>query len=170
MSQLVAFYRGEANDSEGRSLADYWSFSDSRMESRHDFIQWMFPLEEPSQFNPDAPILTRADREAFQDDPALRDNLLKSFDRFLGFLGLIREEDRVVPASDFEAKRWRLNEPNHNWLRITRVLASLRLLGLSNHSRSFHQGLESLIVDGKARITADTRAYWKNAAYPDQAR
>jgi len=170
MSQLVAFYRGEANDSEGRSLADFWTFSDGQMESRHDFIQWMFPLEEPSQFNPDAPILTRADREAFQDDPALRANLLKSFDRFLGFLGLAREEDRVVPTSDFEEKRWRLNEPNHNWLRITRVLASLRLLGLANESKGFHQGLESLIAQGKARITADTRAYWKNATSPDQAR
>lgn len=170
MSQLVAFYQGTANDSEGRSLADYWSFSDGQMESRHDFIQWMFPLEEPSQFNPDAPILTRADREAFQGDPALRANLLKSFDRFLGFLGLTREGDRVVPAPDFEAKRWRLNEPNHNWLRITRVLASLRLLGLTNESRSFHQGLEGLIADGRARITADTRAYWKNATSPDQPR
>jgi hypothetical protein len=170
MSQLVEFYRGAANDSEGRSLTDYWSFSDPQMESRHDFIQWMFPLEEPSQFNPDAPILTRADREAFRDDPALRDNLTKSVDRFLGFLGLTRDEGRVVPASDFDTKRWRLTEPNHNWLRITRVLASLRLLGLPDQSRSFHQGLEGLIADGKARITADTRAYWKSATFPDQRR
>lgn len=170
MSRLIAFYRGEADDSEGRSLADYWSFSDGQMESRHDFIQWMFPLEEPSQFNPDAPTLTRADREAFQGDPALRDNLTKSFDRFLGFLGLAREGDRVVTAPDFDDKRWRLNEPNHNWLRITRVLASLRLLGLPDQSRSFHRGLEELIAHGKARITADTRAYWKDATSPDQPR
>ncbi len=170
MSQLVEFYRGTATDSEGRSLRDFWAFSDGQMESRHDFIQWMFPLEAPSRFNPDAPILTRADREAFEDDPALRDNLLKSFDRFLGFLGMTREEDRVVPASDFESKRWRLNEPNHNWLRITRVLASLRLLGLADQSKQFHQGLEGLITDGKARISADTLAYWKNATFPDQTR
>ena len=170
MSQLVEFYRGAANDSEGRSLADFWAFTDGQMESRHDFIQWMFPLEEPSQFNPDAPILTPADREAFQGDPALRDNLLKSFDRFLSFLGLSLEEDRVVPASDFDAKRRRLNEPNHNWLRISRVLASLRLLGLGDESQRFHQGLENLIGDGKARITAETRAYWKNATFPDHPR
>lgn len=168
MSQLVEFYRGEAKDSEGRSLADFWSFSDDQMESRHDFIQWMFPLEEPSQFNLDAPILTRADRKAFRDEPVLRDNLLKSLDRFLTFLGLAREADRVVPASDFEKKQWQLTEPNHNWLRITRVLASLRLLGLSSQSEAFHQGLESLIEQGEARISADTRAYWRNATFPDQ--
>ncbi|APW64000.1 opioid growth factor receptor-related protein [Paludisphaera borealis] len=168
MSQLVQFHRGKANDSESRSLADFWSFSDSQMESRHDFIQWMFPLEEPSSFNPNAPILTRADLEAFRDDPALRDNLLRSFDRFLAFLGLAREGDRVVPAADFEKKQWRLTEPNHNWLRITRVLTSLRLLGLGNQSEAFYQGLERLVEQGKARISADTRAYWKNATFPDQ--
>jgi hypothetical protein len=166
MSRIVEFYRGGANDVEGRALAGYWAFSDVQMESLHDFIQWMFPLEEPSGFNPNAPILTRADREAFRADPALRANVLKSFDRFLAFLGLTRGPDGIVPAEDFEPKRWRFTEPNHNWLRITRVLASLRLLGLGDQSEAFHRGLERLIEEGKARISAETRAYWKNAAFP----
>jgi Opioid growth factor receptor (OGFr) conserved region len=170
MSQLVEFYRGTANDSEGRSLSDLWSLSDSRMESRHDFIQWMFPLEEPSQFNLNAPILTLADIKAFHDDPALRDNLLRSFDRFLAFLGLRREGDQVVPASDFQAKRDVFTVPNHNWLRITRVLTSLRLLGLANYSEAFYQALGDLIERRQAQVTAVTRAYWKNATFPDRPR
>lgn len=170
MSQLVQFHRGKSKDSQGRSLADYWAFSDVQMESRHDFIQWMFPLEEASRFNPGAPTLTQNDREAFEDDPVLRDHLLRSFDRFLTFLGLTRDGDRVVPASDFEAKKWRFTEPNHNWLRISRVLASLRLLGLPAQAEAFHQGLESLIEQGKARISADTREYWNKAAFSDRLR
>ena len=69
MSDLIAFYRGLAPDSEGRTLADLWAFSDREMEDIHDFIQWMFPLREPSRFNPDAPLLTAADIAAFQADP-----------------------------------------------------------------------------------------------------
>jgi hypothetical protein len=170
MSKLIEFHRGKANDPQGRSLLDYWSFSDVQMESRHDFIQWMFPLEEPSRYNPTAPVLTFADRKAFEDDPTLRDHLLRSFDRFLAFLGLERNGDRVVPAPDFEAKRWRFAEPNHNWLRITRVLNSLRLLGLPAQAEAFHQGLEDLIEQGKARISEDTREYWNHATFPDRPR
>jgi hypothetical protein len=55
MSRLTDFYRGAGSDSEGRSLADLWNLSDDEMEDIHDFIQWMFPLREPSRFNPDAP-------------------------------------------------------------------------------------------------------------------
>ena len=58
---LIEFYRGIAPDSEGRTLADLWAFSDDEMEEVHDFIQWMFPLREPSRFNPDAPLLTDED-------------------------------------------------------------------------------------------------------------
>lgn len=166
MSQLVEFYRGTGEDSEGRKLADVWAFSDDEMEFHHDFIQWMFPLEEPSRFNFRAPTLSNEDVRAFRDEPGLRSNLERSFDRFLAFLGLAREGDRVVPAADFEAKREVFLAPDHNWLRITRVLTSLRLLGLEDLSRALHDGLLDLMKDGRARITAETRRYWRDAAPP----
>ena len=75
MSRLIEFYRGAAPDSEGRMLADLWAYSDDKMEDVHDFIQWMFPLREASRFNPDAPLVTDADVEAFRADPAIRESL-----------------------------------------------------------------------------------------------
>lgn len=164
MSQLVEFYRGTGEDSEGRKLADVWAFSDDEMEFHHDFIQWMFPLEEPSRFNFRAPTLSDEDIRAFRDEPGLRANLERSFDRFLSFLGLAREGDRIVPAADFEAKRQVFLAPDHNWLRITRVLTSLRLLGREDLSRALYDGLLDLMKDGRARITAETRRYWRDAA------
>ena len=140
MSQLVEFYRGTGEDSEGRKLADLWAF------------------------NFRAPTLSDEDIRAFRDEPGLRANLERSFDRFLAFLGLAREGDRVVPAADFEAKREVFLAPDHNWLRITRVLTSLRLLGLEDLSRSLYDGLLDLMKDGRARITAETRRYWRDAA------
>ncbi|MDG3005731.1 opioid growth factor receptor-related protein [Paludisphaera mucosa] len=169
MSQLVEFYRGTGRDAEGRTLADVWAFSDDEMEFHHDFIQWLFPLEVPSQFNFRAPVLSEEDVAAFHEEPALRENLLRSFDRFLAFLGLKREDGRVVPAADFEAKRQVFLAPDHNWLRITRVLTSLRRLGLAEPSQAFYAGLLELMECGRARITADTRRYWKDATFPEEA-
>lgn len=166
MSRLVEFYRGTGEDSEGRKLADVWAFSDDEMEFHHDFIQWMFPLEEPSRFNFRAPTLSDEDIRAFRDEPALRANLERSLDRFLAFLGLAREGNRVIPAADFEAKREVFLAPDHNWLRITRVLTSLRLLGLEDLSSALYDGLLDLMKDGRARITSETRRYWRDAAPP----
>ena len=160
MSDLIAFYRGFAPDSEGRWLAEIRAFSDREMELVHDFIQWLFPLREPSQFNPDAPLLTDADVAAFRSDPALREALGRSFARFLAFLGLAIEGDRVVEAPNHadRADVWR--SPNHNWLRITRVLASTRMLGLVAESRAFFDFLEGLHESGTSAIDARTFAYW----------
>ncbi len=160
MSDLIAFYRGLAPDSEGRTLADLWAFSDDEMEDVHDFIQWMFPLREPSRFNPDAPLLTDEDVAAFHDEPALREALRRSLARFLAFLGLSIEGDRVVPAADYSAKSdiWRI--PDHNWLRITRVLTCTRMLGLEAESRAFFAFLEDLHRPGRSGIDDRTFAFW----------
>jgi hypothetical protein len=56
---IIAFYSGEAPDDRGRFLREIQQWPDQRLESVHDFIQWMFPLTEPSPVNPDAPVLDR---------------------------------------------------------------------------------------------------------------
>ena len=102
MSRLLDFYRGQATDSEGRWLRDIWTWDDDELESVHDFIQWLFPLPEPSRFNPDAPLLTEADITAFRGDEQLRANLRRSFERVLTFLGLAMSEDgKVVEGPNF---------------------------------------------------------------------
>ena len=58
---LLRFYRLEGADARGRTLAEIWSWDAARLEGVHDYIQWLFPLPEPSAFNPQAPILTEAD-------------------------------------------------------------------------------------------------------------
>ena len=72
---IVAFHRGEQRDSEGRTIAEVWSWDDDELEYVHDYIQWLFPLRAPSRFNPDAPVLDDEQIAAFQSDPALRAEL-----------------------------------------------------------------------------------------------
>ena len=62
------------------------SWDDGRLEAVHDYIQWLFPLDEPSRFNPSAPLLTAHDRAAFRD-PELAANLRRALDRMLAFYG-----------------------------------------------------------------------------------
>ncbi len=163
MSRLADFYRGTSTDTEGRTLADLWAFSDGEMEDVHDFIQWMFPLREPSRFNPDAPLVTEADIAGFRADPAIREALRRSLGRFLAFLGLRSEGGKVVAGEDFERKSGVWRHPNHNWLRITRVLASTRMLGLEEESRAFFAFLESLRDGGRSGIDPTTFRYWRDA-------
>jgi hypothetical protein len=164
MSRLTDFYRGTGTDTEGRTLAEIWAFSDAERESVHDFIQWLLPLRAPSQFNPDAPLLTEADISEFRADPLLRANLLRSLEVFLAFLGLRLEGERVVPAPDFEAKREVFAYENHNWLRITRVLTSTRILGLEAPARAFFEFLRAYRDSGLSGITERTFRFWTAAA------
>ncbi len=164
MSRLTEFYRGSAADAEGRTLADLQALDDRAMESVHDFIQWMFPLREPSRYNPDAPLVTDADVDEFRADPALREALARSLRRFLAFLGLGFEGDVVVEAADFDRRRGVFLRPNHNWLRITRVLASTRMLGLARESEAFFAFLRDRRDSGAIQVAPDTFGYWREAA------
>ena len=43
------FLTHKGKDFKGRNLKDIWSFSDIEIETNHDFIQIVFPLNKPSQ-------------------------------------------------------------------------------------------------------------------------
>jgi hypothetical protein len=165
MSRLVEFYRGQAPDSEGRKLETVWEWDDDSLEEVHDFIQWLFPLPEPSNFNPDAPLLSEQDIREFRGDPALQARLRRSFERLMRFLGLaVTKEGKVVEGGNFAARApevW--GSPNHNWLRITRILRSLTLLGLEAEARAFFDRLDAMYRGKKFPIPADTFGYWSRA-------
>lgn len=54
----MAFYLGKEADSQGRTIEEIWEWDHEDLEDTHDYIQWLFPLQERSAFNPDAPVLT----------------------------------------------------------------------------------------------------------------
>ena len=69
----------------------------------------------------------------------------------------------MVEGPDFAAKGGVWKYPNHNWLRITRVLTCTRMLGLEDESRAFFAFLEGLHRRGTSCIDAGTFAYWAAA-------
>jgi hypothetical protein len=172
MSRLVEFYRGEARDTEGRKLEEIWAWDNEKLEEVHNFIQWLFPLPEPSNFNPDAPLLSEQDIREFRSDPLLQARLRRSFERILSFLGLaLGEGGKVGEGENFAARVpdvWAY--PNHNWLRITRILRSLTLLGLDAQARALYDWLSAQDGGRKFPVSSDTFRYWSGAVAPPAPR
>jgi hypothetical protein len=178
---IIAFYRDGAPDDRARTLAQILAWDDGRLEAVHDFIQWLFPLPEPSGANPSAPTLDDATIAAFHATPEMQQRLRQSFDRMMRFYGFAwsappsRSSGPAAPASapapglvrapDFrtQARTW-LHPGNHNHLRLTRILRSTLLLGLEAESKALFGALNALYREHPDRIPARTHAFWSSAA------
>ncbi len=156
--RIIAFYSGEAPDDRGRFLGEIQAWPDERLESVHDFIQWMFPLNEPSAVNPRAPVLERETIDEFRSRPELQGNVRASFQRMLRFYGLDKQ-----PGSDTKFQNW-LSPGNHNHLRITRIIKCLRLLGLEAEAQTFYKCLAGIYEREPRKITAETFRFWSEAS------
>ena len=103
---IVAFLEGEGQDAAGRSLFDVLAMNNAALEQTHDFIQWLFPLREPSRAVPDSPVLTDDQVEAIRDSAMAQIALAAATDRMEAFYRMTH--DWLMPN-------------DHNHLRITRT-------------------------------------------------
>jgi hypothetical protein len=163
---LVAFYRGEEPDYQGRRLEDMLAWNDVRLEMFHDYIQVLFPLRDPSFFSSRAPLLDDATIASFRADEKIRANLTRAFERMLLFYGLRHDgaSGTVVRTDEFalKARHW-LFPGDHNYRRITRILHSLTLLGLEDRARAFFEALTDIYREFPADVGEETFRYWEHA-------
>jgi hypothetical protein len=164
---IIAFYAGQRPDHRGRLLSAIQSWDFDQLEDVHDFMQWLFPLPEPSPVNPVAPTLDRATIEEFRRRSDLQATLLVSFRTMLAFYGfdLVSDMPPQIRRGAHFAERsanW-LSPNNHNHLRITRVLRTLRLLGLEAHAQAFFKALDAVYKEMPSKITATTYDFWQRA-------
>ena len=82
---VLGFLNGMAADIHGRTFDDVMAFSDEQIERTHNFIQWLFPLPEPSLSVPGSPCLSGANITALRDSSAAVANLNIAADWFLDF-------------------------------------------------------------------------------------
>ncbi len=160
MTQLSDFYTLKGTDDKGRTHTEICFWDWAALEDVHDYIQWLFPLEEASRFNPDAPLLTDVDIELI-DRYLVRRSLERMYD-FYGIFdigGLILKNARTW---DRRSSEW-VTPGNHNFLRITRILKSLSLLGLDDKAEVFLAFLEELYKLHPKTITAMTMNFWREA-------
>ena len=169
-NSLVQFYSSEAPDDRGRMLDQILAQDDDWLESTHDYIQWVFPLNERSRFNATAPLLDTEQMHAFRENQELRDRVEGAFKRMLDFYGLRlmqpeAGEQTVERAYGYEDRRanW-LTPYNHNFLRITRILKSLNLMGLDQLAAAFFIQLRMIHAEESETIGSRTLEFWRSAA------
>ena len=143
MTAILDFYRGTGTDAQGRTLEDVLAFDDIQMERVHDYIQWMFPLPEPSRAQPQSPVLTEADLEVFRGSQELKGQVTLALRRFTAFL---------VATEEWKRPR------DHNHLRLSRILRFLTLIEMPSVAQRLHHYVR---IHSDAR--QDTRWYWQEA-------
>ncbi|EHI48352.1 Opioid growth factor receptor (OGFr) conserved region [SAR116 cluster alpha proteobacterium HIMB100] len=144
---LVNFLSGTGPDHKGRYLRDIWDFDDEAIEQTHDFIQWMFPLTERSMSVPGVPTLSTADIEAIRTSKVARANLERSAQWYLGFL---RRNNHWIKSYD------------HNHLRITRAIKSLKLLVSQDIAKAFLKSIFDITGDRTDIVRQDAIGFWKS--------
>jgi len=166
---IVAFYRGQSPDAEGRMLAEIQAWDDQQLEMVHNYIQWLFPLPTRSQFNWNAPLLDAAQIQAFHSDATLQASLLQSLDVMLRFYGFQRREHDGKPVIE-QAANWPqqqanwLTPSNHNFLRLTRILACLHILDLPEVAHALLIALEKVYHSPAGQpIGSETFRYWQHS-------
>mmetsp|Transcript_34923 Transcript_34923/g.96461 ORF Transcript_34923/g.96461 Transcript_34923/m.96461 type:complete len:276 (-) Transcript_34923:59-886(-) len=176
---LLAFLRGTGTDCQGRWLDEILTWDFNRMERCHDYVQWIFPTDEASRFNLRAPLLTAELASVVRGDAQALAAIRKALHKFCAFLGLeVTYEPLVVSkASHFEERVpvcWRGGGlmgtgGNHNWLRISRVLHCLRLVGLDAEAAALFAFLETLPQQGVKCDAAIVHWRKRNATVVEEA-
>lgn len=166
---IVAFYLSQRPDSSGRMIEDIWSWDYQKLEYTHDYIQWLFPLKEKSRFNLNVPVLNDEVIRSFRTNERLKIRLSESLKVMLGFYGLQCNEHgiadiEITKSDEYQERKsnW-VEQKNHNYLRITRILTSLSLLGLENYAQAFLKCLNKIYPEESKNIGSETYAYWKSA-------
>ena len=145
---IIGFLEGRIPDHRGRLLSMLWKQTDDDAKNNHDYIQWMFPLDEPSQAVNGAPVLNDFDIDEIRQNQMAINNLEESVRWFLGFL---ERNDHWVTKYD------------HNHLRITRAIKSLRLLTSDLVAERFRDKVIELAGDNLSLVDQKARDFWASA-------
>lgn len=136
-------------------ICEYYYINESKildassdwLEEDHNWMQWCFPLQTPSAYNNNAPILD-------DDDVMLLKGMSFVQSMQVGFAERYLQHLR-------ERKGWLSSGHDHNRRRITRVIASLVMLGSYDEAeRIYRQCSEMLLNEGKDHGSI---TWWNNA-------
>ena len=145
---IIGFLEGKTPDHRGRMLSMLWKQTDDDAENNHDYIQWIFPLDEPSQAINIAPVLNDFDIREIRENQHATENLKESARWFLGFL---ERNDHWITNYD------------HNHLRITRAIKSLRLLTSDLVADAFRDKVIALAGVNLNLVDQEARDFWNSA-------
>lgn len=170
---LLNFYSNQAAHPKGYTIDKVLSWNFDQLEDAHDYIQWAFPLKEVSQYNNCAPLLTDHLAHTFSHNDEIRAKVYAMFSKMLDFYGLFwsGKHDTIkywpqhlngLQMPQFRLNTW-VTPHNHNFLRITRIIKSMKLLGFEHDALGLQRCALEIADAFPEVIDAETREYWEEA-------
>ncbi|KAJ7795600.1 opioid growth factor receptor conserved region-domain-containing protein [Mycena olivaceomarginata] len=123
-------------------IHEQWQGDYNKLERKHGFIQWLFPIREHGM-NFESQPLQPHELAAIKADPRALERLLASYKLILDFYGmrLVSEEtgavDRSLPPRNHAPRYENLVRSSHNYLRISRILKCLSEFGFERLNAGF---------------------------------
>ncbi|XP_039581744.1 opioid growth factor receptor-like protein 1 isoform X2 [Passer montanus] len=140
-----------------------WKGDYEKLEHNHTYIQWLFPLREQG-LNFYAKELTTYEIEEFKKTKEAIRRFLLAYKMMLEFFGikLIDKTGNVARAANWQERFQHLNESQHNYLRITRILKSLGELGYESFKSPLVKFIlhEALVEDTIPNIKQSALEYF----------
>ena len=137
--RLKLFHEARAPLANGHRRDTLLLLSDEEFETNHGFIQWAFPTSKPSQNPTNAPVLDLESAVWLAEKDDVARFLEDMTTRFLEFL---KRNDH-----------WK-GKYNHNHLRISRALESIRTLHSYELAKWFHETVLKLAGDAVSNLEA----------------
>ncbi|KAH9851508.1 opioid growth factor receptor conserved domain-containing protein [Lenzites betulinus] len=120
-------------------LHEQWKTDYEKLEYKHGYIQWLFPLQEHG-LNIQAQPLQKHELAALKADPHAVERLRHSYTIMLGFYGMqlvSTETGELRRAENWQERYRNLARAPHNNLRISRILKCLSEFGLEKYNAGF---------------------------------
>lgn len=147
-SPVVAFLQGTGRDGRGRTLRQVFGLTVDQLENKHDYIQWIFPLTEASAAVPNSPVLAAADVMTLRQSPDAQTSLARA--------------EHMMRHFWLDNNHW-LSPYDHNLLRITRAVKSLRLLADDRRADALRGDILESVQRRGLVVPARTLEFWRNA-------
>lgn len=155
------FLNGKIIDDKNRTINDILGFNNIKLEITHDYIQRVFPTMDKSKYS-DVDIIKEPDLFNLWNDENALDNVRLMYKRMLKLWKL--DGDKYLNPKIF---RYWVTKNNHNYLRITRVLKSLKLLDLIPEYNDFSIRIGKFMKLNENKINEETLMYWREAINKD---
>ncbi|KIK57209.1 hypothetical protein GYMLUDRAFT_46454 [Collybiopsis luxurians FD-317 M1] len=160
-------------------IHDQWLGDYNKLEYKHGYIQWLFPIREYGM-NYESQPLQLHELEAMKLDPDVINRIVESYKLMLDFYGMrlvsleTGQVDRSLPPRNYAARYKNLLRSSHNNLRISRILKCLSEFGLERLNAGFLLHVLSEQSESKELNSAGIRGsmdrWWANCLRNEEER
>ena len=143
---LREFLKNNEPDIYGRYISEIWSFNDEQIETTHNFIQFLFPLTQPSKNSFNKIYINSDDLlHELKSDKKVRESIMYSSNWYFSFLE--------------RNQHWQTYF-DHNHLRISRVIESLNVIVSNRQANRFYKQVLDICIE--ELINDETKLIWKS--------